>query len=119
MNMNCSRRENVSKICCRCNPRCFGYNFRSSPWRCSVKQGVFRNFANFTGKLLYWTLFLWNYNTNYNTNIIIVHALFNKVAGLKFCNFIKKSLQDRRFLCEYCEFLENTYFEEHLRTTAS
>ena len=31
-------------------------NHRSSHWRCSVKQGVFKNFAIFTGKHLYWRL---------------------------------------------------------------
>ena len=38
--------------------------FRSSHLRCSVKKGVFRNFAKFTGKHLCQRLF------------------FNKVAGL-------------------------------------
>ena len=37
---------------------------RSSHWKCSVKIGVLRNFAKFTGKHMYQSLF------------------FNKVAGL-------------------------------------
>ena len=32
--------------------------FRSSYWRCSVKQGALKNFANFTGNNLCWSLFL-------------------------------------------------------------
>ena len=32
--------------------------FRSSHWRCSVKQGALENFANFTGNKLCWSLFL-------------------------------------------------------------
>ena len=32
--------------------------FRSSHWRCSVKQGALKNFANFTGNILCWGLFL-------------------------------------------------------------
>ena len=31
---------------------------RSSYWRCSVKQGVFKNFSNFTGKHFCWSLLL-------------------------------------------------------------
>ena len=33
-------------------------NLRSSHWSCSVKKFVLRNFANFTGKHLCWSLFL-------------------------------------------------------------
>ena len=32
--------------------------FRSSHWTCSVRKGLFRNFAKFTGKHLYQGLFL-------------------------------------------------------------
>ena len=41
-----------------------GDNYRSSHRRCSVKKVVLKNFANFTGKHLCWSIF------------------FNKVAGL-------------------------------------
>ena len=34
------------------------------------------------------------------------------------CNFIKKRLQ-QVFSFEICEIFKNTYFEEHLQTTAS
>ena len=42
-----------------------------------------------------------------------MESLFNKVAGLKACNFIKKALT-QVFSCEYYEIFKNTYFEEHL-----
>ena len=71
-------------------------NLRSIHWSCSVKKGVLRNFANFTGKQLWWSLFL---------------------TGLKACNFIKKRLQHRCFPLEFKKFLrtpnlksENDYF---------
>ena len=58
-------------------------NLRSSHWSCSVKKGNLKNFANFTGKNLRWSLFL------------------------------------MVFSCGICEIFKKTYFEEHLRTTAS
>ena len=45
-------------------------------------------------------------------------SLFNKVAGLKACNFIKETPTQVVF-CEYCEIFKNTYFEEHLQMAAS
>ena len=52
---------------------------RSSQWRCSVKKGVFKNFANFTGKH-------------------VLESHFNKVAdfSIKSCNFIKISWSVQR-----------------------
>ena len=72
---------------------------RSSHRRCSVNKDVLKNFANFTGKHLCW-------------------SLFNKVTYLKACNFIKKT-PTQVFSCEIREIFKNNYFEEHLRTTAS
>ena len=40
---------------------------------------------------------------------------FNKVAG----NFIKKEALAQVFSCEFSEISKNTFFKEHLRTTAS
>ena len=31
---------------------------RNNHWKCSVKKAVLKNFANFTGKHLFWSLFL-------------------------------------------------------------
>ena len=47
----------------------------------------------------------------------MLESLFHKVADLQACNFIKKRLQHRCF--SVAKFLQNTYFEEHLRTAAS
>ena len=35
------------------------------------------------------------------------------------CNYIKKRLQHMRFSVKFSKIFKNTYFEEHLRTTAS
>ena len=63
----------------------------SSHRRCSVKKGVLKNFANFKGKHLCWSLFLIKLKRDCNTDTF----------------------------CEICEVFKNTYFEECLRETAS
>ena len=69
---------------------------RSSHRRCSVKKGVLRNLAKFTGKHLCQRLF------------------FNKVAGLrpKVCNFIKKESLAKVLSCEFCEISKETFFTD-------
>ena len=37
----------------------------------------------------------------------------------KACNFIKKETLAQMFSCEFCEISKNTFFTEHLWTTAS
>ena len=64
---------------------------RSGHRRCSVKKGVLRNFAKFTGKHLCQRLF------------------FNKVAG-QVCNFIKKESLAQVFSCEFCKISKNVFF---------
>ena len=59
---------------------------RSSRLQIFFKIGVLKNFAIFTGKHL-------------------CLCLFNKVAGLKSCNFIKKRLQHRCFPVNIVKFL--------------
>ena len=61
--------------------------FRSRHRRCSVRKGVLKNFAKFTGKNLCQSLF------------------FNKVAGLS-----KKETLGQVFFCEFCETAKNTFF---------
>ena len=73
---------------------CFRRNYQG----CSVKKGVLRNFAKFTGKHLCQGLF------------------FNKVAGV--WNFIKKEALAQVFSCEFCEISKNTFFTEHVWATA-
>ena len=52
-------------------------NYKSSRSQIFFKIGLLKNFANFTGKAP------------------VLESPFNKVAGLKTCNFIKKRLQHR------------------------
>ena len=75
--------------------------WRSSHQRCSIKKLVLKNFRKFTGKHLCWSIFLIN------------------EEGLKACNFIKKRLQHRYFLLNFCDIFKNNYFEEYLQTTAT
>ena len=55
------------------------------------KFGVTNNFTNFTEKYLF-------------------RAVFNKVAGLKTCNFIKKRLQNVGFFYKICGSIKNILF---------
>ena len=66
--------------------------FRSGHWRCSVKKRVLKNFAKFTGKHLCQSLFSNNVSSQ---SLALV------------------------FSCEFCEISKNTFFTEHLQTTAS
>ena len=47
-----------------------------------------------------------------------MESVFDKAAVLKACNFIKKT-PTQFFSDEICKIVKNTYFEEHLQTTAS
>ena len=67
----------------------------------SVRKGVLRNSAKFTGKHLYQSLF------------------FNNVAGLVACNFIKKETLAQVLSREFCKISKNTFFTEYLWTIAS
>ena len=69
--------------------------------RCSVKKGILRNFAKFTGKHLCQT----------------PESLF--LIRLEACNFIKKEALARVFSWEFCKISKNTFSTENLRTTAS
>ena len=64
---------------------------------CSIKKGVFINFAKFTGQHLCQILF------------------FNKVAGLG----SEKQTLTQVFSYEVYKIAKNTFFTEHLRPTAS
>ena len=72
------------KIAC-----CNEVSFRSSHRRYSVRKGVLRNFAKFTGKHLRQSL------------------------------LIKKETVAQVFFCEFCEISKNTFFIGHLWVTAS
>ena len=66
--------------------------FRSSHWTCSVKKGILKNFANFTGKHLCWSLFL------------ITLQLFRLATSLKIDSKTDVFLRNLRIF-------KNTYFE--------
>ena len=73
---------------------------RNSHQRYSVRKGVLRNFAKLRGKHLCQVLF------------------FNKVAGPEPATLLKEALA-QVFSSEFCEISRNTFFTEHLWTTAS
>ena len=54
-------------------------NSRSSHQRCSIKKAVLKNFCNIHRK------------------IPVLESLFNRFAGFKTCNVLKKTLRDRCF----------------------
>ena len=70
-----------------------GMQFRSSHRRRSVKKGVLRNFAKFTGKHLCQRL------------------LFNKVAGLRPATLLKKSLLHKCFPVHFTKFLRTPFLQ--------
>ena len=74
---------------------------RSSYWMRSVRKGVLRNFAKFTGKHL------------------CQSPVFNEVAGLRRATLLKKRLCHRCFPVNFCKIFKNTFLTEHLRMTAS
>ena len=75
------------------------YQYLDNHRRCFVGKGILKKFTIFTGKH-------------------VLESLFNKVASLEACNFIKKRLHFE-YYCQYCEIFKITNFDEHLRATAS
>ena len=71
----------------------YSAHFRSRHRRCSVKIGVFRNFAKFAGKHLCQILF------------------FNKVAGLKRATLLKKRFWYRCFPVNFAKFLISPFLQ--------
>ena len=63
---------------------------QNQPLKMFYKKGIFRNFVKLRRKHLRWSFFL-----------------------------IKSKTPTQTFSCEIYELFKNTYFEEHLRTTAS
>ena len=64
---------------------------RRSQRRCSVRDGVLKNFAKLAGKHLYQSLF------------------FNKAAGLSPATLLKKRLWHRCFPVNFAKFLRTTF----------
>ena len=65
---------------------------KSTNRRCSLKKGVLKYFAKFPRKTP------------------VLESLFNKIAGLEACNFIKKILQHRCFPVKLAKFLRTPFF---------
>ena len=72
-------------------------NINKQPPEVFYKKGVLKNLAKFTGKKLCQSLFLIKLQDN----------------------FIKKETLAQGFSCEFYEIFKNTFFTEHLQTTAS
>ena len=72
------------------------FNIRSSHQRCSVRKGVPRNFAKFTGKHLWQSFF------------------FNKVARLRPATLLKKTLWHRFFPVNLAKFLRTLFYRTPL-----
>ena len=68
--------------------------YQWQPAEVLYKEGVFKNFAIFTGKHMCQSLFF-------------------------SCNFIKKETLAHGFSCEFCMIFKSTFFTEHLWMTAS
>ena len=49
----------------------------------------------------------------------MLESLFNKVVGLKACNFIKKRHRQGCFLANIAKFFKKAYFEKHLGMVAT
>ena len=80
----------ISSTQIACDVMCVQY-VQKQPPEVFFKKGVLKNFANFTGKHLCWSLF------------------FNKVADLRVCNFIKKRLQQRYVPVKLAKFYEHLF----------
>ena len=96
---------------------------RSSHWRCSVKKGVLKNFAKFTGKHLCQSL-SFNKVAGLRSATLLKKRLWRRCFPVNFAkflafNFIKKETLSQVFSCEFCKISKNTFFTEHLRTNAS
>ena len=69
-----------------------GKPLRTSRSQIFFKIAVLKNFAIFSRKTC------------------VAEYLFNKVAGMKVCIFIKKETPAQLFSCEYCEIFKNNFF---------
>ena len=77
------------------------FSLQKQPPEAFCKKSVPKNFANFTGKHLYWSLFL------------------IQLKAQKACNFIKKETSVQVLSREFCEIFKNTSFTEHLWMTVA
>ena len=52
------------------------------------------------------------------TRGVLWKKMFLKISQNSTCNFIEKEALAQVFSCEFCKISKNTFFTEHLRTTA-
>ena len=69
-----------------------GFTSRSSHRKCSMKKGVHKNFAKFTGKHLCQSLF------------------FKNVAGFRRATLLKKKLWNKCFLVNFAKFSRTPFY---------
>ena len=67
------------------------YDSEAVDRKCSIKKGVLRNFAKFSGKYLCQSLF------------------FHKITGLRPATLLKKTLA-QVFSCDFCKISKNTFY---------
>ena len=93
--------------------------------RMFFKVSVLKNFANFTGKHLCWSLSLSTLQAfrrcsskqvflkilQFHWKTPMLESLLNKVAGLKAWNFIKKRLQHRYFPMKLAKFWRTLFLQ--------
>ena len=77
------------------------FTFRISRSEVFCKKYILRSFTKFTGKHLCQSLFS------------------NKIADLRPATLLKKETLSQVFSSGFCKIFENTFFTEHLWTTAS
>ena len=89
--------------------------FRYSPWRCFVKQNALKNFANFTGNNLCWSLVLmkwqfWETATLLKKTPIQVASC--KISCLFLNFFLKKdpNIGDPNIFVNFVKFLRKIFF---------
>ena len=68
---------------CRCSHR----RCRNIHRRCSVRKGVLKNFSNFTGKHLCWSLFLWS--CKHSACMFFKNRLQHKCFSVKFAKLLR------------------------------
>ena len=103
--------------------------FTSSHWRCSVKQGALKNFANFTGKNLCWSLLLiklhfwclqlYQRRLRHRWFPVKFAVILKNIWECLLVDFIYKETPTQAFSFEFYELFRNTYFVDDLQTTSS
>ena len=76
------------------------------------KIAVLKNFANFTGKHLCWSLFL--HKVAGLRPATLLKKRLHKVAGLRPATLLKKRLQHRSFPVKFAKFIRTPFFTKHL-----